>query len=197
MGMDFKKIEKYVIDMSIDHDILEIGSGRGLENSTDTLSIIAARNNKTLYSVDVEKNLIDKNRIRYADHPVEFFNATGEDFLDQHSANLRFSVVLLDNFDWDWWVDQETPDFAIEQQHTYKTDYNVEMNNVNSQTAHLLQAIKLTDMLAEQCVIVCDDSFWIHERQTYSGKCGAAIPYLMSLGFIPHLEEAGVILVRG
>jgi hypothetical protein len=195
MGMDFKKIEEYIIGMPINHDILEIGSGRSNDHSTETLAIIAARNNKTLYSVDVDKNLIDSNRIRYADHPVEFVNATGEDFLDQHS-NLRFSVVLLDNFDWDWWGDHSTPDFVIEQQHTYKTDYNVDMNNVNSQTAHLLQAIKLTDMLAEQCVIVCDDSFWVSKTQTYGGKCGAAIPYLMSLGFMPHLEEAGVILTK-
>jgi hypothetical protein len=196
MGMDFKKIEEYVFGMPIDHDILEIGSVRGTENSTETLAIIAARNNKTLYSVDVDKNLIDRNRIRYAARHIEFVNATGEDFLDQHS-NLRFSVVLLDNFDWDHWIDTETPDFVIEQKHTYKTDYNVEMNNVNSQAAHLLQAIKLTNMLAKQCVVICDDSFWLKDYQTYSGKGGAAIPYLMSLGFIPHLEDAGVILVRG
>jgi hypothetical protein len=52
-------------------------------------------------------------------------------------------------------------------------------------------------MLAKQCVVICDDSFWLKDYQTYSGKGGAAIPYLMSLGFIPHLEDAGVILVRG
>jgi hypothetical protein len=69
------------------------------------------------------------------------------------------------------------------------------MTNTNSQIAHLMQAIKLTNMLAEQCVIACDDTF-LNSNQTYDGKCGAAVPYLLTLGFTPYIKDVGVILVR-
>jgi hypothetical protein len=193
MAMDFNLIKQYAAEISVTNDLLEIGSDRG-EASTAILSDIAFANQKILYSVDMNSQLIRRNSAKYQGKSVNFYNIKGEDFLDQYT-DLKFSIVLLDNFDWNWWGEEDPPSFLKEQRDEYMSDYQLDMTNINSQIAHLMQAIKLTNMLAEQCVIVCDDTF-LSSNQTYDGKCGAAVPYLLTLGFTPHITSAGVILVR-
>jgi len=193
MGMDFNLIKQYAAEITISDDLLEIGSDRW-EGSTLVLSDIAFANQKILHSVDIDDELIHRNSKQYQGKAVNFYNIKGEDFLDEHT-DLKFSIVLLDNFDWDWWTEQTPPDFLKEQQDMYISKFHVDMTNTNSQIAHLVQAIKLTNMLAKQCIIVCDDTF-INRNQTYDGKSGAAVPYLLTLGFTPYVVPAGVILVR-
>jgi hypothetical protein len=193
MGMDFTKINNYVNQIVITDDILEIGSDGG-EGSTAILGKIAYDANKILHSVDMNASIISDNMQRYVADPIKFYNLKGEEFLDQNS-HLKFSVVLLDNFDWNW-NPLETPDWIENQISNYKNNYNLEMSNLNSQKAHLVQSIKLANMLADQCVIVCDDTWFLYEQGIYCGKCGAAIPYLMTLEFSLHHEPNGVILIR-
>ena len=194
MGMDFKKIKDYINNIVITSDLLEIGSDRG-EGSTQVLSDIAVVNQKILHSVDVSNEIIQNNINQYNGMPVKFYNTTGENFLDQHS-NLKFSVVLLDNFDWNWGPGEKLPDNMLFQIKQYKDQFNLEMTNINSQQAHLIQALKLTNMLAEQCIVVCDDTFIDKTHHSYEGKCGAAVPYLLTLGFTAHVENVGIVLVR-
>lgn len=194
MGMNFELIHKYSDKINITDDLLEIGSDRG-EGSTGVLASIAVSNNKILHSVDMNAKIISRNSNKYKEQPVIFYNTKGEDFLDQHS-HLKFSIVLLDNFDWNWAPLEATEDYILEQMKEYETIYNLTMTNINSQQAHLVQALKLTNMLAKQCVVVCDDTF-INRQGTYDGKCGAAIPYLLTLGFVAHkVHDVGFILVR-
>ena len=191
MGMDFNLIKQYTAEISITNDLLEIGSDRG-DGSTAVLSDIAFANQKILHSVDLSAEVIRENSEKYHGKPINFYNIKGEDFLDKYT-DLKFSIVLLDNFDWNWWG-ENPPSLVKDQRDAYKSEFQLDMTNTNSQIAHLMQAIKLTNMLAKQCVIVCDDTF-LTSNQTYDGKSGAAIPYLLTLGFTPR-TNGGVILVR-
>ena len=181
MAMQFEEIYNHIDKIDIVHDILEIGSDR-TDGSTPVLAKIARDTNKILYSVDMDPKNISINTEKYKDDPVKFYNLKGEDFLDQNK-DLKFSIVLLDNFDWNW-DPYNMPDWMEYLISSYKEDFNLEMNNVNSQQAHLLQCLKLTDMFAEQCMVICDDTWWEDKKGIYLGKCGAAIPYLLSLGFV-------------
>lgn len=194
MGMDFKLVTHYLDQIEVTDDLLEIGTDRN-EGSTSVLSKIAREHNKTLYSVDIDKDLISRNIEKYQSNSIKFFNLPGEDFLNQY-PNLKFSLVLLDNFDWCWEsINGPISTSTKKQQESYLEKYGVEMTNHNSQMAHLKQAIGLTNMLADQCIVVCDDTF-INRNYTYDGKCGAAVPYLITLGFEPNIENSGVVLVR-
>jgi len=196
MGMKFQTLFDYVDRIDITENILEIGSDRG-EGSTTILGHIAHVAGKKLYSVDMDPAIIDRNQKKYTKLPIEFVCQKGEDFLDQNS-NLKFSVVLLDNFDWDWNSNKPHDDIMQGQVSRYKNEFDLDLTNINSQKVHLLQAIKLKDMFSENAMVVCDDT-WVTPDNTYTGKCGSAIPYLMLLGF--ELAEhnnigAGVILIR-
>ena len=191
--MDFNLIKQYAAEIIITNDLLEIGSDRG-DGSTAVLSDIASTNQQILHSVDMSAEVIHENSRKYQSKSVNFYNIKGEDFLDKHT-NLKFSIVLLDNFDWNWWIGSDPPNFLKSQQDAYTYKFQLEMTNINSQIAHLIQAIKLTNMLAKQCVIVCDDTF-LNRNQTYDGKSGAAVPYLLTLGFTPHIVDNSVILIR-
>jgi hypothetical protein len=193
MGMDFTQIKKYTQFIKITDDLLEIGSDGG-EGSTKILAELSLENKKTLYSVDFNEDTINKNVEIYNDLPVSFHIKKGEDFLDENK-NLKFSVVLLDNFDWNYWLNETTPDFVVEQINYYNSIQNIEMNNINSQIAHLTQAIKLTKMLSEECIVICDDTS-MNDDHTYSGKCGAAVIYLISIGFIVFQENSGLVCLR-
>jgi hypothetical protein len=198
MAMDFSIVLDYIHEIEVTGDILEIGADRG-DGSTFIFASIAAHMGRQLYSVDIDPEIIERNRSRFERMPfklpVEFYTQSGEAFLAERSG-LRFSVVLLDNFDWQW-NPLKPEDFIQAQVDRYKSEFNVDMSNLNSQITHLRQALLLTDMLAEQAVVLCDDTYWDELHATYTGKCGAVIPYLITLGFVPMLQrDHGVILLR-
>lgn len=198
MTMHFSEALDYVHRIDFDGDVLEIGSERGA-GSTYIFSTLAHNVGKTLYSVDVDHDVIERNISRFETFPfqlpVSFHHQTGEQFLAENK-DLRFSVVLLDNFDWQW-NPNSTEDFIQAQVDRYKTEFNLEMNNLNSQKTHLAQAIAMTPMLTDKAIIVCDDTYWVYEFGVYTGKCGAAIPYLLTQGFhVAHQKDQCVILIR-
>ena len=198
MATKFFQVLKFLSQIKIDGDFLEIGSNRG-DGSTFTFASIANSMGKQLYSVDIDQDIIERNKAEYDGlpfkMPITFCQSSGEDFLEQNK-NLKFSVVLLDNFDWQWNPDNPE-DFIKDQVDRYRTEFNLEMNNLNSQKVHLSQAIALQPLLTEQAIIVCDDTYWSQQHGVYVGKCGAAIPYLLSMNFkIVQAEHTGVILIR-
>jgi hypothetical protein len=198
--MKFTEALQFIKDFEIEGDLLEIGSDRG-DGSTYIFATLAKNLDRKLFSVDVDNDVIDHNREEFDklpfSLPVEFFNQTGEDFLDENK-DLKFSIVLLDNFDWDWNPQSADPDPSIvAQQVKYREQFNLEMTNHQSQFTHLRQAMRLTDMLTDEAMIVCDDTYWAQEYGTYTGKCGAVIPYLEILGFSVVLnKDHGIVLVR-
>lgn len=198
MSMKFGESLKFVKDLRIEGDLLEIGSDRG-DGSTYIFATLAKNLGRQLFSVDVDPDVIEKNCSEFEqlpfELPVKFFNQTGEEFL-QDNANLKFSIVLLDNFDWDWNPHNPEP-HVVEQQKKYKEQFGLDMNNHQSQFTHLRQALMLTDMLTPDAMIICDDTYWAHEYGTYTGKCGAVIPYLETQGFAVVLnKDHGIVMLR-
>lgn len=199
MALDFNIIKEYshFIDTSAG-DFLEIGSDRG-EDSTGIIGEIAKTYNKILHSVDMDPLIIQdcENNPNYKNHPnIKFYNETGEDFLDK--TDKKFTLALLDNYDWNWWA-PKIPEVIVEQGNRYKKLGFNNMTNLNSQVTHLKQAMKLIPKMTDISMIICDDTFFVDNYQTYQGKCGAAVPYLLIHGYKIIFKDdsrGGVILVR-
>jgi hypothetical protein len=58
-----------------------------------------------------------------------------------------------------------------------------EMTNINSQKAHWAQAMLLMPMMANNIIIVCDDTWYHPNEGVFIGKCSAVIPFPMLHGF--------------
>lgn len=198
MGMSFSDIVEFIKDIDLTGDFLEIGSERG-DNSTHIFSLLAATMGRTLYSVDLDPDIVEKNLARFQNIalnlPIRFYNQSGEQFLTDN-PDLKFSIVLLDNFDWQWNPEQNDNTIQNQIDH-YRSAFSIEMNNVNSQRTHLQQAMQMLPMLTPQAIVICDDTWYHNQIGVYVGKCGAAIPFLLNHGFkIVHERNHGVILIR-
>jgi hypothetical protein len=199
MGQVFRVAEQYLSQLGLG-EFVEIGTSRnGDDGSTRTLAEWAGRLGTHLITVDMDPiNCEFVQNLHIANCTV--LNETGEDYLYHRIYGMRpISLLYLDNFDWDWHPDH-TEDFVLEQQRRYQA-LGMTMNNLNSQAAHLRQMEIALPHMAQQCLVVCDDTwynrFWGH----YSGKSGAVVPYLTAHGFdILYTEEDpvyGTILGRG
>lgn len=185
MGQVFRLAEQYLDQLSVG-SFIEIGTSRnGDDGSTKTIAEWANRYNKFLTTVDVDP--VNCDFVRNLNIPnTVVVNSTGEKFLETYVGNIGF--LYLDNFDWDWHP-ENTPDFILEQQSRYK-NFGLEMNNVNSQRAHLAQAMLAMPKMASTSIIVCDDTWFNKWWGHYSGKSGAAIPYLLNNGYqVLYTEE--------
>lgn len=178
MGRLINRVDEY-LDGIDNGDILEIGMDRG-ENSTSHLINLAGKLDVKYVGVDVCKTQTNK----YLDQ--ETHNMTGEEYLAQ-VIDRKFSIVYLDNFDWDYWPNGNW--MAQQQKEQYKTEFNLEYSNINSQIAHLQQSILLQNVLTDNATIICDDTWWDEQNMVYLGKCSSAVPYLISKGFtVAHTE---------
>lgn len=199
MGQIFRRAEQYLNQLSFG-EFVEIGTSRGGDDgSTQILAQWARNSNTNLITVDV-----DPDNCRFVKNlnipDCTIINQTGEQYLRTRAYSIRPIVFLyLDNFDWDWHPDN-TPDFIQQQQIRYKS-LGLDMNNVNSQAAHLNQMILALPHMAKQCLVVCDDTWYNPWWGHYSGKSGAVVPFLISNGFqVLYTEEQpvyGTILARG
>jgi len=210
MGRMFERAKKYVDQLDPDYvgQFVEIGSSRvgdghlrvaGDGGSTAWIASWAEEHGRTLWTVDVDPRQCDLVKALNISN-VEIINDLGEEFLRTFPAHMTtISVLHLDNFDWDWHPDR-TEDFVIEQQHRYR-ELGMEMNNVNSQAAHVLQMVTAMPVMAKQSIVICDDTWYNKSWGHYSGKGGAVVPYLISQGYrVAETEEYpvyGTILTRG
>ena len=202
MGQIFRQAEKY-LDLLDSENVgwfVEIGTSRnGDDGSTRTIAAWAARFGQQLYTVDIDSdniNFVLKQGITN----IKTWTGSGEQFLQCFPENLGpISFLYLDNFDWDWHPDK-TEYFVLEQQIRYK-ELGLEMTNVNSQRAHLEQMIAALPLMAEQSIVVLDDTWYNKWWGHYSGKGGAVIPYLLSKDYsILETQEQpvyGTIMARG
>lgn len=199
MGKLYTKINDY-IEHCDSGDVLEIGMDRGEGSTSHMISLASSRNVKCV-CVDMDIAQIEKyqNSTSGRNTNVEIHNMSGEQYLD--SSNRQFSIVYLDNFDWNYW----NPDSGIiqNQNKRYNEFMNIQLTNLNSQKSHLLQAIKLEKLLTPNATIMCDDTWYDKDNMIYIGKCSAAIPFLLSIGFtVAHHEgyknnpQSCVILTR-
>jgi hypothetical protein len=195
MGSIFRRAEQY-LDRIDDGAFIEIGSSRaGDDGSTNVIAAWAGQRNKQLVTVDFDPAVCTALRGQTLSN-VEIINSNGEDYL--RSTKGPISFLYLDNFDWDWHP-MNTEDFVLEQQARYK-QLGRTMTNLTSQMAHLNQVIIAMPSMTLRSLIVCDDTWYNEHWGHYSGKSGAAIPYLIGQGYrILETEEYptyGTILGR-
>jgi hypothetical protein len=184
MGQFFLRAEKYLDQIAPDQigEFVEIGTNRNFrDGSTKTIAGWAERYGKNLVTVDIDPKVVEF--VKKFDIPnLEIYNRTGETFLKEFPHDTHhISLLYLDNFDWDWHP-ENSEDFVLEQQVRYQ-ELGFEMNNVNSQRAHLDQMIAALPSMGEQCIVILDDTWFIKAWAHFSGKGGAVVPYLLSHGF--------------
>ena len=221
MGTYYKNVEQYLdkIDAGV---WIELGVDRG-EGSTQWFADRARDRGVEFIGVDMDpdqiqqahRNLSSKSAtvnangtisVTVGDLPKHITLVTdrGEIFLDSYAKqnpNKQVSLAYLDNFDWDYWLGIPEEAFVAGVKQKYLEKLGAEMNNINSQLTHLLQAYRLVPLLTENSLVICDDTWAMPQEGIFSGKCSAAIPYLMLHGFkILHTEgyrqNSGVILGR-
>jgi hypothetical protein len=195
MGQIFRRAEQY-LDHIDDGVFVEIGSSRaGDDGSTNVIAAWAKQKNSHMVTVDFDPVVCVALKDQNLDN-VEIINSTGEDYLQSVTSPISF--LYLDNFDWDWHP-LNTEAFVLEQQHRYG-ELGYSMTNLTSQMAHLTQTILAMSHITPRSLIVCDDTWYNEHWGHYSGKSGAAVPYLISQGYrILETEEYptyGTILGR-
>jgi len=199
MGRIFERAEQY-LDQLDPGVFVEIGTSRGGDDgSTRKIAVWAEQLDTYLTTVDMDP--LNCSFVERMQTPrTTIVNSTGEDYLNKRTfAERPISFLYLDNFDWDWHPDN-TEDFVLEQQKRY-ANFGITMNNVNSQRAHLAQAIAALGHMTARSLIVCDDTWFNPWHGHYSGKSGAVVPYLLNHGYeVLDTEERpvyGTILGRG
>jgi len=202
MGQMFRRAEQYLDQINPEQTgwFVEIGTSRaGDDGSTKTIATWAARFSQQLYTVDIDYNNINFV-IKQGIANIKTYLGSGEQFFQTWPDHLgTISFLYLDNFDWDWHPDKTEP-FVLEQQTRYR-ELGLEMTNVNSQRAHLEQMISALPLMAEQSVVVLDDTWYNKWWGHFSGKGGAVVPLLLANGYeILDTEEQpvyGTIMGRG
>jgi hypothetical protein len=202
MGQFFLRAEKYLNKISPDSigEFVETGTNRNFrDGSTKIISTWAERYGKNLKSVDIDPRVCEFVK-QFEIKNLELYNQTGESFLKEfQKTNQQITLLYLDSFDWDWHP-ENSEDFVLEQQARYR-ELGFEMTNVNSQKAHLEQMIAALPSMADQSIVILDDTWILNGWAHFSGKGGAVVPYLLSYGFkVLETEDHpvyGTIMARG
>lgn len=207
MGVYYKQAEKYIND--IDQGAwIEIGVERG-EGSTRFFADLARSRATKFYGVDADPDQITAaTQLLSVDgklpEHVELVHARGEDFLEQLHGTIgdgKVSLAYLDNFDWDYWLAGQPEPFVAGVKERYVKTMGIEMTNMNSQVAHLAQAMWLIHMMADRSLIICDDTWYHPQEGVFIGKCSAVVPFLLLNGYKivdvqGYRQNSGLIMAR-
>lgn len=161
--------------------VIEIGSETG-RGSTEYLAAFCKAKHINLYSVDTDKTQYD-GVIYLSDLYFTAFCITGEDFLTKIFPNFNKPVkfVYLDNFDW---IYEGTENIRRVRACVAKyKERGVDLNNTDSQKAHLQQSALVSNYVVKNGVILFDDT-WQPSEGAFNGKGGTAIPWLLNHGFV-------------
>jgi hypothetical protein len=185
--------QPYIEQLSYNQDrdmILEIGSDQN-EGSTEFFNGLSVNWEIPFYTVDV---VIDpQRRLTHLDHVI-WQVETGSVWTKTVLPTLdkKIKILYLDNYDW------SNPGPNAD---TIRTSYafrNVDWSNLSSQIEHLHQMVNCMPYMADQSLVICDDTPLVDHSGTYTGKCGAVVPYLLCNGYrTVYAENNGVILARG
>ena len=186
--------QPYLAQLSYDQErdmILEIGSDQN-EGSTEFFNGLAVNWEIPFYTVDV----IDEpqHRFTHCDHIIWQVSEGGAVWTKTVLPTLskQIKVLYLDNYDW------SNPGPNADNIKENYAQRNVEWSNLGSQVEHLAQMINCMPYMAAESLVICDDTPLVEASGTYSGKCGAVVPYLIANGYqIVYTGNNGVILQRG
>lgn len=189
MGNCYTHVEEYV--QSCTGIVLEIGSDR-YEGSSAYFAKLAEKHKKDFVTVDIDQDMPRRLHKAIPKHlPYTFVQCEGTEWTT--TCTRPISILYLDNFDWDWEVGTKSK--MIEEQRLWYKEHNIEMNNMESQLAHLRQMKNLLPFMTQQCVICIDDTY--KHNGVYIGKGGAVVPYLLVNNFkIELTQDYGVIMSK-
>ena len=178
MGQIYKNIHKYVPKLGkVEGSLVEIGASRpGDDQSTQYLHDLAKSIGADFITCDINVQRIQELN----DQGIPAVCDKGEDFLPTYEPKV--SIAYLDNFDWNWHP-MATEDWTLVQIQEYREQYNIEMTNLMSQSAHVHQAVILETKTTTNSIIAMDDTWFDTGWDTYQGKGGAAVPYLIARGY--------------
>lgn len=178
MGQIYKNIHKYVPKLGkVEGSLIEIGASRpGDDQSTQYLHDLAKSIGADFITCDINVQRIQELN----DQGIPAVCNKGEDFLPTYEPKV--SIAYLDNFDWNWHP-MATEDWTLVQIQEYREQYNIEMTNLMSQSAHVHQAVILETKTTTNSIIAMDDTWFDTGWDTYQGKGGAAVPYLTARGY--------------
>jgi hypothetical protein len=178
MGQIYKNIHKYVPKLGkVEGSLVEIGASRpGDDQSTQYLHDLAKSIGADFITCDINVQRIQELN----DQGIPAVCNKGEDFLPTYEPKV--SIAYLDNFDWNWHP-MATEDWTLVQIQEYRKQYNIEMTNFMSQSAHVHQAVILETKTTTNSIIAMDDTWFDTGWDTYQGKGGAAVPYLIARGY--------------
>lgn len=196
MAKTYKSLETVTWQPAADTMVIEIGSDR-YEGSTDFLGAYAESRGLDFYSVDIDPSEA-QNRCR-SQH-IRWQRGLGSEWCKNVLPALgkKISVLYLDNFDYDWNV-KETGnwrDIINKQKQQYHDRFGIEMTNQNCQTEHARQMLACLPFMADQAVVMLDDTYTYNE--CWIGKGGPTVILLLAMGWrIQTVPQGGVILIKG
>lgn len=183
-------LEQLSYDQTTDM-ILEIGSDQD-EGSTAFFNALSGNQEVPFYTVDVVD--VGQNKFKHLENIIWQISESGSHWTKSvlPTLNKKIKVLYLDNYDW-----CNPGPFAEEITARYATR-NVIWSNIGSQVEHIAQMVNCLPYMAEQSVIVCDDTPLVEHSGIYIGKCGAVVPLLLAHNYkILYSGNNGVILGRG
>lgn len=186
--------QPYLAQLSYDQDrdmILEIGSDQN-EGSTEFFNALACNHEIPFYTVDVVD--VGQHKFAHLEEIVWQITNSGSNWAKTvlPTLNKQIKVLYLDNYDWG-----NPGPFADTIKIRY-AERNVSWSNIDSQTEHIAQMINCLPYMAEQSLVVCDDTPLVEHSGTYTGKCGAVVPLLLANNYtVVYSGNNGVILARG
>jgi hypothetical protein len=177
MGGLFRTAEHYFKTASPDDIIVEIGTTRGTDGSTQYFDQLAKQKGTMLHSVDID----DRQYIFQSLESTVGYCLAGSIWATTvlPTLNKKISLLYLDNYDYDYNIGATT--WVDDQKIEYQTKYNINLNNQDCVIEHLKQIIALLPYLAEHSTVICDDTYL--SNGCWIGKCGAVVPYLVANGF--------------
>jgi len=186
--------QPYLAQLSYNQDrdmILEIGSDQN-EGSTSFFNALACNYEIPFYTVDVVD--VGQHKFAHLEEIVWQIADSGSKWAKTvlPTLNKQIKVLYLDNYDWC------NPGPFADTINARYAERNVKWSNIGSQTEHIAQMINCLPYMAEQSLVVCDDTPLVEHSGTYTGKCGAVVPLLLANDYtVVYLGNNGVILARG
>lgn len=191
------------LDYTSNDIIVEIGSDKG-EGSTQYFNDFSKRKQVDFYSVDVDE--YSMNTFSHYDHTnfiVDSGSKWAKDSLPKMGKKIK--VLYLDNYDW---LNDATKRILKPHERTQVEAYHqrgVDMTNLDCQREHIAQMYHCLEYMANNSVIICDDTPYQKHSGIYIGKNGAVVPFLLNFGYKivygpgldrPCPDDNGLILAR-
>jgi hypothetical protein len=185
--------QPYLEQLSYNKDtdiILEIGSDRD-EGSTPFFNGLSEGTELPFYTVDIVDEV--KHKFTHLEN-IRWEIRDGATWAKEvlPTLNKKIKVLYLDNYDW------SNPGLNADRIKEQYIKYNIQWSNLGSQVEHLKQMINCLPYMAEQSLIICDDTPYVESAGIYIGKSGAVVPFLLIHNYkIVYSGNNGVILSRG